>query len=94
MPHGIDVEPAAEFQLLGNVGQMHVKEQQVGDDLIPFVLEVVLRGPEAVVAQVIHHRDYLLHPVEDGAQVFVVETPVVDGCRPKAEIPQFNMSGV
>ena len=94
VPHGIDVETTAEFQVLGYMGQVHVEEQQVGNHLIALMLEVVLRGPETVVVQVVHHFDDLLHPVEDRAQMVVIKSALVDGSRPQAKVSEIDVSGV
>jgi len=51
------------------------------------MLEMVLCGPEAVVAQVVHNFDHLLHSVEDCAQVVVIETTVIDCRRTETDIP-------
>ena len=50
IPHGGDVEAAAESQVLGQMGQVDVEHQQVGDALVPLGLEVVLGHPHGVVA--------------------------------------------
>ena len=54
VPHRIDVEPAAESQVLGQVGQVDVHHQQIGDALVALVLEMVLSRPKCVVAEFVH----------------------------------------
>ena len=54
VPHGIDVEAAAEAEILGQVGQVDVHHQQVWDALVALVLEVVFGRPKCVVAQFVH----------------------------------------
>lgn len=76
------------------MGQVHVEEQQVRNHLIALMLEVVLRGPETVVVQVVHHFDDLLHPVEDRAQMVVIKSALVDGSRPQAKVSEIDVSGV
>ena len=55
MPHGRDVEAAADPELLGEVRQVHRQHQDVRDALVALVLEVVLGQPERVVAELVHH---------------------------------------
>ena len=57
VPHGIDVEAATEFEVLGQVGQMDEEQQQVGDTLVSFPLKMVFSGPERVVAQPFHRQN-------------------------------------
>ena len=94
VPHGVDVEAAAELELLGHPGQVDEQHQQVGDDLVALVLEVVLRAPEAVIAQPVHQLGHLLAAVEDGDEVVVVEAPVVDRGGFEAQVPQVHVPRV
>ena len=54
MPHGEDVEGAAELEPLGLGGEPRGQEDQVREDLVALPLEVVLRGPQAVEAELVH----------------------------------------
>ena len=51
VPHGRDVERAPEFQVLGEVGQVHALHQEVGQTLVPFPLEMVFRHPQGVIPE-------------------------------------------
>ena len=44
------------------------------------MLEVVFSRPEAMVSQVVHDLNYLLHSIKDGYQMVIIKAPVVD-CR-------------
>ena len=52
MPHRQHVERAAELQALRLGGEPQAELDQVGQALVAFVLEVVLGGPQRVVAAV------------------------------------------
>ena len=54
VPHGQDVEAAAELQVLGELAQVLAQDEQVGDAFVTFPLEVVLRHPQNVISQLIH----------------------------------------
>src|SRR5512134_3916833 len=49
MPHGRDVEAAADVKTLGHMGQVHGHHQHVGNALVAFGLKVMLRHPEGRV---------------------------------------------
>ena len=68
VPHGVDVEPAAKLQILGQVGHMNVHHQKVGDALVTFMLEVVFGRPECVVTQFFHLEDDCFGFVEHSSQ--------------------------
>ena len=79
VPHGVDVEAAAEPELLGEVGQVHPEHQQVGDALVALALEVVLGGPEGVVAEAVHGDGDLFGLFDGAAGQFLVGEPAVVG---------------
>src|SRR5256886_16276945 len=54
MPHGGDVEAAANLDALRDVGEVDGVEQEVGNDLVALVLEMVLREPDRVIARLVH----------------------------------------
>ena len=54
MPHGGDVEAAADVQPLGDVRQMHRAHKHIRQAFVAFRLEVVLGEPEGVVAVGVH----------------------------------------
>ena len=94
VPHGVDVEAAAELELLGHLGQVDEHHQQVGNDLVALVLEVMFRRPEAVIPQPVHQLGDLLAAVEDGDEAVVVEPPVVDRGGLQPQVPQVHVAGV
>ena len=78
VPHGVDVEAAAELDVLGEVGQVDVEQQQVGQALVALPLEVVLGGPEVVVSQPVHGRRNGLGLGENADQLLVGKAALVD----------------
>src|SRR5207245_2106325 len=53
VPHGRDVEAAADLDPPGDVGEVDRVHQEIGDDLVALVLEVVLGEPDRVVARLV-----------------------------------------
>ena len=51
MPGGDDVEGAADLDALRAMGEVHGQHRDIGDALVPFVLEVVLGEPQGLIAQ-------------------------------------------
>ena len=93
MPHGGDVEAAAELDVLGQMGQVDIEHNQVGDTLVAFRLEVVLGHPHGIEAIGVQgFRDGLGLSV-DGHQVFVVEFPVVDCGAAVADVGHVYVTG-
>ena len=57
VPHGKDVEAAAELDAVGVLRQVLAHDEQVGNALVPLPLEVVLGHPQDVEPQVVEeHR--------------------------------------
>ena len=48
MPHGVDVESAAESEVFGEVCEVDEEHQKVGNALVSFALEVVFSAPEGI----------------------------------------------
>jgi hypothetical protein len=57
MPHRGDVKSTAEFDLLGEMGQMHKVQQQVRNTFVPLALQAMFGGPECAIAQPVHRGD-------------------------------------
>ena len=93
VPHGIDVEAATELEGLGQVGQVDEQQQQVGDALVPFPLEMVFSGPEDVVAQPVHGQGNGLGLVEHRGQVLVGQPAIVYGGAVPSHVVQVHMTG-
>ena len=71
IPHGGNIERAAELQVLGDVGQVNALEQEVGEALVAFALEVVLGEPQGMVAEAVGGLGYLVGDGEGGGEVLV-----------------------
>ena len=54
VPHWDDVESLAELQVFGLAGQVDAHQDEVGDALVAFVLEVVFGHPHTVEAALVH----------------------------------------
>ena len=91
VPHGVDVEPAAELEVLGQMGQVDVEQQQIGQALVALPLEVVLRRPEGVVAHFLHLEDDGLGLVEHARQLAVGKPTVVDGRTIQTDVIQVHV---
>ena len=48
VPHGSYIEPTAKSDVLGDMGQVDIKQKQVGDTLVSFGLEMVFSHPESI----------------------------------------------
>src|SRR5205823_6774269 len=94
MPHGGDVEAAADLDALGDVGEVDGVEQEVGNDLVALVLEMVLREPDRVIARLVHAFRDGVGLVEDRRQALVGEAPLVGGRRVLAHVRQVHVAGV
>src|SRR5262245_39536459 len=93
MPHGGDVEAAADMNTLGHVGQVHGHHQHIGNALVAFGLKVMLRHPEGRVPQTIHELRHGLCFAKDRCQMFVGEAAVIHGCAAIAHIVHINVAG-
>ena len=79
MPHGDDIESGAKLELAGHAGEVDAEEGEVGEDLVSFALEVVLGGPEAVKAELVHVDRQLLGMAIRTDEMIVGVTAVVCG---------------
>ena len=71
VPHGGDVETAAELDSLGQVGQVDGEHQDVGDALVSLTLEVVLGQPHGVEPGAVQDPGDVGGLVEDGGESLV-----------------------
>ena len=72
---------------------MHRHHQDIGNALVAFVLKVVFRHPEGVVAQPVHKLRHRLGFVEHGDQMFVRKATVIHGCTAIADIGHVDVTG-
>ena len=94
MPHWRDVEAATDLQLLGHVGKVHRKHQNVGQDLIPFALEVMLGQPQRVPAEFVHLPRDRLGLLKDGSELIVGEPALISGRGILAKVRHVNVAGI
>ena len=66
VPHGVDVESAAESEVFGEVSEVDEEHQEVGNALVSFALEVVFGAPEGIKTQFVHGFCERFRFVEDG----------------------------
>ena len=93
VPHGGDVEAAANLESLGQVGQVDGEQQQVGDALVAFPLEVVLGHPEGIVVQPVHGLGNGLGLVERRGQTVIGQPAVVGRRGVQADVVKVNVPG-
>src|SRR5215510_3667291 len=93
MPHGGDVETAADFDGLGKVRQVHGQQYGVGDAFGALALEVMLGGPKAVVAEGVHKFGHGLRLAERSGQVRVRVASLVDGRAAVTNVIEIGMTG-
>ena len=94
VPHRGNVETAAELEVAGQMRQVDIQHQQVGDALVALGLEVVFRHPEGIVAAGVHSFGNGLGLVKGGGQVFVGKGTVVHRRAAVADIVHIDMAGV
>ena len=94
IPHRRDVEAATELQVLGQVGQMDIEHQEVGDALVTLGLEVVLGHPHSVVTQAVHGLGYGRGLVEGGGQILVGVRAVVHCGAAVTDVVHIHVAGV
>ena len=94
VPHGSDVEPTAELDVFGQVGQMDVQHDQVGNTLVPLRLKVVLRHPHRVEPVGVQGLGDGLSLAIGSDQVVIVKFPVVDWHPAVADIGHVHVTGV
>ena len=94
VPHGNDVERRAELKTFGQSGQVHSQQYQVGKALVALPLEMVLRGPHAVIAQVVHVGGQRYGIGVGLHQLLVGIAAVVGGCAFSANVLQVNLADI
>ena len=91
MPHWDDVERLAEFEVLGQAGQMHAHQDEVGDALVALVLEMMLGHPHTVKAARVHMLGQRSGVAVRLDELFVAVTALVGGGAVGAHIVQVNL---
>ena len=94
MPHGTDVEAAADPQSFRDVREMYRHHQDVRDALVTFVLEVVLGEPEGVEAEPVHALRDRFGLRKHRHEVFVRVAALVRRRRILAHVAQIDMARV
>ncbi len=94
VPHGRNVEAAADLEALGQMANVHRGHQQVRDHLVAFLLEVVFRHPERVPAALVHRPGDRLGLVEHPGEVRVGEPPLVRRRGILTAVRQIDMAGI
>ena len=94
VPHRQDVETAAEFELLRLRREPQPPLDQIGDALIAFVLEMVLGGPEAVIAQFVHDPGDPARGLEHLGEPLVRIAPVVGRGAVEPDIVKLDLSDI
>ena len=94
MPHGQDIEGAAELEALRLGGEPRAEEDQVGEDLVPLVLEVVLGRPQGVVAELVHVLGDVLRRLEGLDEPLVRIAALVGRSAVEADIVELDLPDV
>ena len=94
MPHRQHVERAAEFQALGLGGEPEAELDQVGQALVAFPLEVVLGGPQRVVAEAVHDLGDVAGCEEHLGEAGVGVAAVVGRSAVEADVVEVDLADV
>ena len=94
VPHRDDIECTAELQLLRLGGQIRAQQNQIGDTFIAFMLKVVLRHPQGVEVEAIHHLGHLGGHAKGFDHTFIGITTRVRRHAIMADILQFDVPDI
>ena len=94
MPHRQHVEGAAELQSLRLRGEPQAELHQIGQALVALVLEVMLGGPQRVVAAFVHHLGDVAGGEEHLGEALVGIAPVVGGCAVEADVVEVDLADI
>ena len=94
MPHGRDIEAATELEVLGEVGEVDVHHQEIGQALVAFRLEVVFGHPHRVVAVPVHGGGDGLSLFENRGEMIIAETAVVHRRAAVPEVVHIHVAGI
>ena len=94
MPHRQHVERAAELQALRLGGEPEAELHQVRQAFVAFVLEVVLGGPQRVVAALVHHLGNVARGEEDFAEALVRVAAVVGRGAVETDVVEVDLADI
>ena len=94
VPHRDDVESLAEFEVFGLAGQVDAHQDEVGDALVAFVLEVMFGHPHTVEAALVHMLGEGVGVVVSLGQLFVGVAAAVGGGAVGADVVQVNLADI
>ena len=94
MPGGHDIEGAPDLDTLRAMGEIHGEQGNVGNALVPFVLEVVLGQPQGLVAQRVGRVGQRDGGVERLHEPLVGIAPIVSGRAREAASFQLDVADV
>jgi hypothetical protein len=94
MPHGQDVERAAELQPSGLGGEPRAQHDEVRQHLVALALEVMLRRPQAVVAQLVHRLGHVLGRREGFHEPLVAVPARLGGRAAEADVLELDLTDV
>ena len=94
MPHGQDVERAAELEAARLRGEPQRELDQVREALVALALEVVLGRPQRVVAEVVHELRDVARGEERLAQPLVVIAPLVGRRALQPDVLELDLADV
>jgi len=94
MPHRDHVEGAAELEAPGLGGEPERELDEVREALVAFVLEVVLRRPQRVIAELVHQLGDVARDEERLAEPLVAVAPGVGGRALHPDVLELDLADV
>src|SRR5579863_10434169 len=94
MPHRQDVKRAAEFQALGLGGEPQPKLNQVRKDLVALALEMMLRRPQHVEAELVHELGDVAGGEEGLTQPLIGIAPIVGRSAVEPDIVELDLPDI
>ena len=94
MPHREDIEGAAELEPPGLGGEPEAELDQVRKALIALALEMVLGGPQHIVAQPVHGARDVAGGGKDLAQPLIGVATVIGRRARKADIVELDLADI
>ncbi len=94
MPDRRHVEGAAKLQLPRLCGEIGPHQNEIGNDLVAFALEVVLSHPQGVVAELIHRVGDVLGHGHALDQALVRVAAIVRGGAVAADVFERDVADV